>query len=159
MKDETLELKEDRTQPLHGPPNAVLTGSTVELRVDRVAERRRAIRFCMDLDVRYRTLNCDAETVEGTGRSLNISSSGMSLTSQSPVPVGRVLELFVDWPVRLPDGCFVQLVARGRVTRVTQAQIAVEFHKYQFRTQSRLLRGTDIAERRSAKPDGMRRLK
>jgi hypothetical protein len=42
-----------------------------------------AHRFPIELDVRYKTLSQRAERVEGIGKTLNISSSGVLFTSES----------------------------------------------------------------------------
>ncbi len=87
--------------------------------------------------MRYKTLSQRAGLVEGIGKTLNISSSGVLFTSESELPVGTALEVSIDWPVRLDDGCFLNLVARGRVTRQAKGQLALQFMQHEFRTQSK----------------------
>ncbi len=101
------------------------------------SERRRSSRFPIERDVRYKTLNQRTETLAGNGKTLNISSSGVLFTSDHDLPVGTRLELSISWPAQLNDRCLLNLVARGRVTRHTEGQLALQIQQYEFRTQSR----------------------
>ena len=100
-------------------------------------ERRRSSRFPIERDVRYKTLNQRTETLAGNGKTLNISSSGVLFTSDHDLPVGTRLELSISWPAQLNDRCLLNLVARGRVTRHSEGQLALQIQQYEFRTQSR----------------------
>jgi c-di-GMP-binding flagellar brake protein YcgR len=104
------------------------------------SERRRSSRFPIEREVKYKTLNQRTETLAGNGRTLNISSSGVLFTSDHDLPVGTRLELSISWPAQLNDRCLLNLVARGRVTRHIQGQLALQIQQYEFRTQSRLLK-------------------
>jgi hypothetical protein len=101
------------------------------------SERRRSSRFPIERDVRYKTLNQRTETLAGNGKTLNISSSGVLFTSDHDLPVGTRLELSISWPAQLNDRCLLNLVARGRITRHNQGQLALQIQQYEFRTQSR----------------------
>ena len=101
------------------------------------AERRKSSRFPIELEVRYKTLNQRAEILAGNGRTLNISSSGVLFTSDHDLPVGTRLELSISWPAQLNEKCLLNLVARGRVTRHSKGQLALQIQQYEFRTQSR----------------------
>jgi c-di-GMP-binding flagellar brake protein YcgR len=100
-------------------------------------ERRRSSRFPIEREVRYKTLNQRAETLAGSGKTLNISSSGVLFTSDHDLPIGTRLELSISWPAQLNEKCLLNLVARGRVTRHTRGQLALQIQQYEFRTQSR----------------------
>ena len=100
-------------------------------------ERRRSSRFPIERDVRYKTLNQRTETLAGNGKTLNISSSGVLFTSDHDLPVGTRLELSISWPAQLNERVLLNLVARGRVTRHNQGQLALQIQQYEFRTQSR----------------------
>ncbi len=100
-------------------------------------ERRRSSRFPIERDVRYKTLNQRTETLAGNGKTLNISSSGVLFTSDHDLPVGTRLELSISWPAQLNDRCLLNLVARGRITRHNQGELALQIQQYEFRTQSR----------------------
>ena len=101
------------------------------------SERRRSSRFPIERDVRYKTLNQRAEILAGNGKTMNISSSGVLFTTDHEMPVGTRLELSISWPAQLNEKCFLNLVARGRVTRHFQGQLALQIQQYEFRTQSR----------------------
>lgn len=100
-------------------------------------ERRRSSRFPIEREVRYKTLNQRMDTQAGTGKTLNISSSGVLFTSEHELPVGTRLEIAISWPAQLNERCLLNLVARGRVTRHNKGQLALQIQQYEFRTQSR----------------------
>lgn len=100
-------------------------------------ERRRSSRFPIERELRYKTLNQRAESLAGNGKTLNISSSGVLFTSDHDLPVGTRLEVSISWPAQLNEKVFLNLVARGRVTRHTKGQLALQIQQYEFRTQSR----------------------
>ncbi len=100
-------------------------------------ERRRSSRFPIEREVRYKTLNQRAEILAGNGKTLNISSSGVLFTSDHDLPVGTRLELSISWPAQLNERCMLNLVARGRITRNNQGQLALQIQQYEFRTTSR----------------------
>jgi hypothetical protein len=101
------------------------------------SERRRSSRFPIERELRYKTLNQRAEILAGSGKTLNISSSGVLFTSDHDLPVGTRLEVSISWPAQLNEKCFLNLVARGRVTRHNKGQLALQIQQYEFRTQSR----------------------
>lgn len=100
-------------------------------------ERRRSSRFPIEREVKYKTLNQRTESLIGNGKTLNISSSGVLFTAEHDLPVGTRLEVSISWPAQLNDRCLLNLVARGRVTRHTKGQLALQIQQYEFRTQSR----------------------
>jgi hypothetical protein len=99
-------------------------------------ERRRSSRFPIEREVRYKTLSQRSEVVQGIGKTLNISSSGVLFTSDHDLPVGTRLEVAISWPAQLNEKCLLNLVARGRVTRQESGQLALQIQQYEFRTQS-----------------------
>jgi PilZ domain len=113
----------------------------LESRLERAdisaTERRKSSRFPIEREVRYKTLNQRAETLSGNGKTLNISSSGVLFTSDHDLPIGTRLEVAISWPAQLNEKCLLNLVARGRVTRHTKGQLALQIQQYEFRTQSR----------------------
>ena len=101
------------------------------------SERRRSSRFPIEREIRYKTLNQRAELLAGMGKTLNISSSGVLFTSEHDMPLGTRLEVSISWPAQLNERCLLNLVARGRVTRHSKGQLALQIQQYEFRTQSR----------------------
>lgn len=99
-------------------------------------ERRRTSRFPVREDVRYRIVQSKAQKVSGSGTTLNIGSNGILFTTEDRLPLGRMVELSVNWPARLDGTCALQFVATGRVVRSEQTRAAVRIERYEFKTRS-----------------------
>jgi hypothetical protein len=99
-------------------------------------ERRISNRFPIERELRYKTLSQRSETINGSGKTLNISSSGVLFTASHDLAVGTRLEVSISWPAQLNDRCLLNLVARGRVARKEEGQLALQIQQYEFRTQS-----------------------
>jgi hypothetical protein len=108
-----------------------------------MTDRRRSSRFPIEREVRYKTLNQRSDVLAGSGKTLNISSSGVLFTSDHDLPIGTRLEISISWPAQLNEKCLLNLVARGRVTRFFKGSAAVQIQQYEFRTQSRPGNGRD----------------
>ncbi|MBV9296782.1 MAG: PilZ domain-containing protein [Acidobacteriaceae bacterium] len=119
------------------PENAVAAPRRFETMDLGTPERRRSSRFPIERELRYKTLNQRTEILVGNGKTLNISSSGVLFTSDHDLPIGTRLEVSISWPAQLNEKCLLNLVARGRVTRHTKGQLALQIQQYEFRTQSR----------------------
>ena len=117
--------------------NILLLGRQLDTADMATNERRRSSRFPIEREVRYKTLNQRTEILSGSGKTLNISSSGVLFTSDHDLPVGTRLEVSISWPAQLNEKCLLNLVARGRITRHHQGQLALQIQQYEFRTQSR----------------------
>jgi len=117
--------------------NILLLGRQLDTADMAINERRRSSRFPIEREVRYKTLNQRTEILSGSGKTLNISSSGVLFTSDHDLPVGTRLEVSISWPAQLNEKCLLNLVARGRITRHNQGQLALQIQQYEFRTQSR----------------------
>lgn len=117
--------------------NILLLGRQLDTADMAMNERRRSSRFPIEREVRYKTLNQRTEILSGSGKTLNISSSGVLFTSDHDLPVGTRLEVSISWPAQLNEKCLLNLVARGRITRHNQGQLALQIQQYEFRTQSR----------------------
>jgi len=117
--------------------NILLLGRQLDTADMAINERRRSSRFPIEREVRYKTLNQRTEILSGSGKTLNISSSGVLFTSDHDLPVGTRLEVSISWPAQLNEKCLLTLVARGRITRHNQGQLALQIQQYEFRTQSR----------------------
>ena len=96
--------------------------------------RRERSRFPLHEDVRYRLLHSKNNPIAGTGQTLNIGSGGILFTTEQLLPVGRTVELSVNWPARLDGVCPLKFVATGKVLRAGAGQAAVKIERYQFRT-------------------------
>jgi hypothetical protein len=98
------------------------------------SDRRAADRFPIEREVRYRILNKRSSPEEGTGKTINISSTGVLFTTDQILIPGKRLELSISWPLQLDNKCNLKLVARGRVARLEQGRAAIEIQQYEFRT-------------------------
>jgi len=67
----------------------------------------------------------------GSGKTLNISSSGVLVRSDRVLPVRAHVKLFIHWPVAL-DGKALDLVIVGTVVRSERTLIAVKREKHEF---------------------------
>jgi hypothetical protein len=100
-------------------------------------ERRAKKRFLIAQEVRYKMLYGQRIAETGTGRTVNISSGGVWLTTENPLTAGMPVELAMNWPVLLHDSCPMKLMIYGCVIRSTEKGAAVSIERYEFRTQGR----------------------
>ncbi len=98
-------------------------------------EKRLKKRFSVEQDVRYKMLYGQRIAETGSGRTTNISSSGIWFTTSAPLTVGMPIEISMNWPVLLNDSCPMKLMIYGCVVRADQAGAAVAIERYEFRTQ------------------------
>jgi len=111
-------------------------------------ERRINDRFPLENALRYRFPETKSSGEPGTGQTLNMSSSGMLLKVESPLPIGQKIEVSVDWPAQLNATCGLKLVAMGKVIRSGPDVAAVSIEKYDFRT--RATKAVEVAATASA---------
>ncbi|HKE24773.1 MAG TPA: PilZ domain-containing protein [Bryobacteraceae bacterium] len=97
-------------------------------------DRRESSRFPMKEDLKYRLLQSRTPPITGSGTTLNIGSGGILFTTEEMLPVGRSVELSVNWPARLDGTCALKFVAVGRVIRAEADRAAVRIERYQFKT-------------------------
>lgn len=91
-------------------------------------ERRSSSRFPIEREVRYKVLS------KRSGKTLNISSSGILFTTEHTLIPGKRIEMAISWPAQLDNRCALKLVARGRIVRSEAGRAAVEIQQYEFRT-------------------------
>src|SRR5215813_7086955 len=104
----------------------------LEIRVDfGGTDRRGTSRFPMDEEVRYRLLPSNSANAYGTGKTLNIGSGGILFTTENHLPIGRRVELSVNWPALLGGKCPLKFVATGRITRSENNKAAVRIERYE----------------------------
>jgi hypothetical protein len=100
-------------------------------------DRRSSSRFSIERDLRYKLVSKKGPEQNGSGKTLNMSSSGILFTTDQPVNAGGTVELSISWPAQLNNTCALRLVARGRVVRVNGGNAAIQIQQYEFRTQGR----------------------
>ena len=99
-------------------------------------ERRSKTRYSIELGVRFFNPRGPSRSYS-IGRTVNISSSGLLVASESAVREGTTLELMIEWPWPLDGGVPLQLVTTGVVVRTSQSTFALALRSYQFRTMKR----------------------
>ena len=99
-----------------------------------LAERRGNTRFPVREEVKYKVLYRRTGHTNGTGRTVNICSGGILFTTEQELPMGRMVELSVNWPARLHGTCPLKFVAVGRVIRSEANAAAVQVDRYEFKT-------------------------
>ena len=97
-------------------------------------ERRNSVRFPVNLDVRYRVVGLRGPAENGSGRTIDMSSSGLKFTADRPLSIGQTLDLSIDWPVLLGEGVQLQIVTSGVVVRSAGAVTALRIGRHQFKT-------------------------
>lgn len=98
-------------------------------------ERRHKRRFLIDQEVKYKMLYGQRIAETGTGRTVNISSSGVWFSTETILTNGLPIELSMVWPVLLNDVCPMKLMIYGCVVRSNERGAAVAIERYEFRTQ------------------------
>jgi len=98
-------------------------------------ERRLKRRFLIDQEVRYKMLYGQRIAETGTGRTVNISSSGVWFSTETMLTSGMPIELSMNWPILLNDVCPMKLMIYGCVVRSNERGAAVAIERYEFRTQ------------------------
>ena len=99
------------------------------------ADRRRNNRFPVNEDLKYRVMH-KAARISGSGRTINMGSGGVLFTTEEKLPLGRHVEISMNWPARLGGTCPLKFVATGRVVRAEEGKAAVRIERYEFRTRA-----------------------
>src|ERR1035438_1544009 len=83
----------------------------VSANIGGLADRRGTIRFPVREELKYKVLQSKGEAVTGIGQTLDIGSGGILFTTHEKLPVGRHVEISVNWPARLDGTCPLKFVA------------------------------------------------
>src|ERR1039458_7916193 len=76
-----------------------------------IPDRRGTSRFPLRGAIKYTVLHSKTQKTSGTGKTLNFGGRGILFTTDERLPLGRVVELSVNWPARLGGTCPLQFVA------------------------------------------------
>jgi hypothetical protein len=125
----------------------------VRLPRDESPERRSSTRFPLTLDVRYVVVGRRARVETGWGRTIDLSSSGLSFTAEKPVLTGKKLDVSIDWPVLLGGGVQLQLIMSGTVVRTSGTGTALQVGRYEFRTRRGVMKAAPRSPPRN-EPEG-----
>jgi len=100
-------------------------------------ERRSKRRFVIEQEVRYKMLYGQRIAETCTGKTMNISSSGVWFTTENMLTTGMPVEISMNWPVLLNETCPMKLMIYGCVVRSNEKGAAVAIERYEFRTQGK----------------------
>jgi hypothetical protein len=103
-------------------------------KIARTADRRETSRFPVREEVRYRVLHARGLPNSGVGKTLDIGSGGILFTTEDRLPMGHLVEVAVNWPVRLDGACPLRFVAVGKVVRSDATKAVVQIDRYEFKT-------------------------
>lgn len=98
-----------------------------------LSDRRSRERFPISLPVEFRMLSNGERC--GSGKTRNISSTGVLLEIAEPKRIVGPIEVMVSWPYLLDDACPLKLVMKGRVVRTdASGVVAIKTQQHEFRT-------------------------
>jgi hypothetical protein len=104
--------------------------------LDQIAgDRRENKRYTLTLEVKYKLIRRKKLVQSGAGRTIDISSGGVLIETDRPLPPGLNMELSISWPVLLNDVAPMRLFVTGRIVRSVRNRAAVRTGQYEFRTQ------------------------
>ncbi len=95
-------------------------------------ERRRAGRYSIERDLKWKWQGRRTRQAPEHGRTVNISSGGVLFTTGFSLPLGKLVEVGINWPAGPEPQSGLQLVAKGRVVRSDAGCTAVEFRQREF---------------------------
>ena len=98
------------------------------------SDRRSSVRVPVNLEVRCSVVGHRKPDENGSGRTIDMSSSGLSFTADRPLSIGQKLDLSIDWPVLLDGDVQLQMVASGVIVRTAGAVTALRMGRHAFRT-------------------------
>ena len=127
---------------------------------NKAKERRSKYRFEIQRDLRYKMTAEGIPVAAGTGKTLNMCSSGIAFATDQPMQAGAFVELSINWPVLLDDSCPMRLNVFGRILRADGTEAVCSIDKYEFRTAPRTFRPTSTVRTDSMLQrwaDGMRK--
>jgi len=95
--------------------------------IPRTSDRRFHQRFPISARVEYVVAG-----VVGEGVTLNISSGGALVRIAQRLPIGKRIQLSVDWPVKLDNRIPLRFVVKGTVLRSTAEFTAVAIVRHEY---------------------------
>jgi hypothetical protein len=97
-------------------------------------ERRASTRFALTLEVRYTISGSRAPVETGSGRTIDLSSSGLCFTADRRLLTGQKLDVSIDWPILLDGRTKLQLFMSGVIVRTNGTASALQIRRHEFRT-------------------------
>jgi hypothetical protein len=100
----------------------------------QIEERRSKVRFPIFEMAHYWLRDSRRGSISGVGQTINFSSSGVLVRIQHQANLLQLMEMAVEWPILLDKHIRIKFVAEGRVVRVEEGCVAIEFERHEFRT-------------------------
>jgi hypothetical protein len=100
-------------------------------------ERRASKRFLIERKILYRVLTPRHTDMSGTGKTVNMSSVGILISTDQILTPGWRVEVEVDGPFQIDDVVSPKLIVTGRIVRVENAAVpiaAVKISSHVFKT-------------------------
>ena len=100
-------------------------------------ERRAYPRFLIECNVHYRIVGRGGFEPSGVGRTVNMSRSGLLLTTDRVLPPGSQIQIEMDWPVKRERGVSQKLLIVGKIVRSekrTNPLAGVKISQHAFQT-------------------------
>jgi hypothetical protein len=69
----------------------------------------------------------------GQATTTDISSGGVFLKTEQILPIGKQIQVLIDWPALLDQRCPLRLVITGKILRSDQTGTAIGILRYDFR--------------------------
>ena len=105
---------------------------------DANRDQRLHRRYPVTLELEYKLLKRGRVVQRGSGRTLNISRSGVLFEANQALAPGGLIELMIRWPISLQGICPLKLLVRGRVVRIDDDKgVAIRVTYREFRTARR----------------------
>lgn len=99
---------------------------------DDSKERRLTKRYPIPLELDYAVIGSGVVT-SGSGKVIDISSSGIRFASGAALPLGeKLISLSLDWPIKGSGGVPLKLLVWGQVRRRIANEVVVRFRKYEI---------------------------
>jgi hypothetical protein len=98
-------------------------------------EHRANRRYPIALPLQYKLIAKGRVQRLGFGRTINISSHGVLIECDDPVPARGQMEL--NWPFPIQSVCALNLIMRGRIVRKREKTVALKTVFQEFRTAGR----------------------
>ena len=97
-------------------------------------QRRASTRFALNLEVSFTATERHSHVKTGSGRTIGLSSSELSFTTDEPLLSGQKLDVAIAWPVLLDGAIKLQLVMSGVVVRTNGKVAVLQIKRHEFRT-------------------------
>ena len=108
--------------------------STMDSFIGEDYGRRARRRFPIQQDVRYQCVKGSRIFAVGVGKTLEISSREVRLTTQHTLKPGQKMRLAMEWPAMLDKTCRMKLEIYGWILHSKPGEAAVRIERYEFRT-------------------------